>query len=178
MRRAVLRSPLLRYASRDSLRCCSSVSITSQISDHCFEAVQRPMHPSDRTKEPEPVLPRSDRYWSNSNPRRSAGLRRTLGLTVPELNWPERLQPEITNRSVALPHGVPVAAAPRVPSKFLPPPAFSPPSADNACPRRRGNGMEADVACCPPRRNMTRSVLTCRRHVRMSTDCPPVSEAI
>ena len=47
-----------------------------------------------------------------------------LGLTDPELNSPESDPPEITKRSVLLPHGVPVATATQVPSKLppLPPP--------------------------------------------------------
>lgn len=44
-----------------------------------------------------------------------------LGLTDPELNSPESDPPEITKRSVLLPHGVPVATATQVPSKLPPP---------------------------------------------------------
>jgi hypothetical protein len=94
------------------------------VRDYCFEAVQRPVHPSDRTKEPEPVLPEKRPVLLQLKPETDPLVCvDPLGLTVPELNWPERLLPEITNRSVAVPHGVPVATASHVPSKFpLPPP--------------------------------------------------------
>lgn len=49
-----------------------------------------------------------------------------FALTEPELNSPERLLPEITNRSVLPPQGVPEATATQVPSK-LPPPLPDPP---------------------------------------------------
>ena len=96
--------------------------MTMQNRDYCFEAVQRPVHPSDRTKEPEPVLPEKRPVLVQLNPEADPLVCvEPFGLTVPELNWPERLLPEITNRSVALPHGVPDATASQVPSKFPPP---------------------------------------------------------
>ncbi len=45
-----------------------------------------------------------------------------LGLTDPALSSPETEPPEITNLSVLLPHGDPVATATHVPSKLPPPP--------------------------------------------------------
>ena len=46
-----------------------------------------------------------------------------FGLTEPELNSPEILPPEMTNRSLALPQGVPTATETQLPSKLpLPPP--------------------------------------------------------
>ncbi|WP_156434841.1 hypothetical protein [Bradyrhizobium lablabi] len=45
-----------------------------------------------------------------------------MALTDPELNSPEILPPEMTNRSVLLPHGEPTATATHEPSKLPPPP--------------------------------------------------------
>lgn len=69
-----------------------------------------------------------------------------FGLTEPELNSPDTLPPEMTNRSVALPQGVPTATETQVPSKLPPPLLPSPPllrdarrgSSDSGLPRRAG----------------------------------------
>jgi len=90
---------------------------------YCLEAVQRPVQPSDRTNEPEPLRPEKRpelvqlRPWTDP-----PVLVAPLGLTDPELRSPETVPPEMTNLSVLLPQGVPTATATHVPSKLLPPP--------------------------------------------------------
>jgi hypothetical protein len=79
------------------------------------------VHPSDRTKEPEPVLPEKRPVLLQLKPEIDPLVCvEPLGLTVPELCWPERLLPEITNWLVELPQGVPTATATQAPSKFPP----------------------------------------------------------
>jgi hypothetical protein len=86
------------------------------------------VHPSDRTNEPEPVRPENRPVLVQLKPWTDPPLRvAPFGLTEPELNSPEILPPEITNRSVALPHGVPVATETHEPSKLPPPLPPSPP---------------------------------------------------
>lgn len=90
---------------------------------YCLEAVQRPVQPSDRTKEPEPVRPENRPVLFQLKPWTDPPLRvAPFGLTEPELSSPEILPPEITNRSVALPQGVPTATDTQLPSKLPPPP--------------------------------------------------------
>ena len=106
---------------------------------YCLEAVQRPVQPSDRTKEPEPVRPEKRPVLVQLKPWTDPPVRvAPLGLTEPELNSPEMLPPEITNRSLLLPQGDPMATATHVPSKLLapPPPAPAPPLFRDA---RRGS---------------------------------------
>jgi hypothetical protein len=96
------------------------------LSGYCLEAVQRPAQPSDRTKEPEPVRPEKRPVLVQLRPWTEPPVRvAPLGLTDPELNSPESDPPEITKRSVLLPHGVPVATATQVPSKLPPPPPLA-----------------------------------------------------
>ena len=96
---------------------------TSQNRTYRFDAVQRPVHPSDRTKEPEPVLPEKRPVLVQLKPETDPPVCvEPLGLTRPVLNSPETLPPEMTNRSVLLPQGVPMATATQAPSKFPPPP--------------------------------------------------------
>ncbi|WP_157088687.1 hypothetical protein [Bradyrhizobium jicamae] len=59
-----------------------------------------------------------------------------MALTDPELNSPEIRPPEMTNRSVALPHGEPTATETQEPSKLPPPPPPPPPPLRDA---RRGS---------------------------------------
>jgi hypothetical protein len=93
---------------------------------YCLEAVQRPVHPSDRTNEPEPVRPENRPVLVQLKPWTDPPLRvAPFGLTEPELNSPEILPPEMTNRSLALPQGEPTATETHVPSK-LPPPSPPP----------------------------------------------------
>ena len=90
---------------------------------YCLEAVQRPVHPSDRTNEPEPVRPEKRPELFQLKPWTDPPLRvEPFGLTDPELNSPEILPPEMTNLSVLLPQGVPTATATHEPSKLPPPP--------------------------------------------------------
>jgi hypothetical protein len=103
---------------------------------YCLEAVQRPVHPSDRVNEPEPLRPEKRPVLVQLKPWTDPPLRvAPLALTDPELNSPEILPPEMTNRSVALPHGVPTATETQEPSK-LPPPPPPPPLLRDA---RRGS---------------------------------------
>ncbi|WOH63323.1 hypothetical protein [Bradyrhizobium sp. BWA-3-5] len=89
---------------------------------YCLEAVQRPVQPSDRTNEPEPVRPENRPVLVQLKPWTEPPLRvAPFGLTEPELNSPEILPPEMTNRSLALPQGVPTATETHVPSKLPPP---------------------------------------------------------
>ena len=90
---------------------------------YCLEAVQRPVHPSDRTNEPEPVRPEKRPVLFQLRPWTDPPvLVAPFGLTDPELNSPEILPPEMTNLSVLLPQGVPTATATHAPSKLPPPP--------------------------------------------------------
>jgi hypothetical protein len=93
---------------------------------YCLEAVQRPVHPSDRTNEPEPVRPEKRPVLVQLKPWTDPPVRvAPLGLTDPELKSPEILPLEMTNLSLLLPQGVPTATATHDPSK-LPPPLPSP----------------------------------------------------
>src|SRR5262249_2103687 len=86
---------------------------------YCLEALQRPVHPSVLPNEPEPLRPENRPVLVQLRPDAEPPvLVAPLGLTDPELNSPEILPPEMTNRSVLLPQGVPVATATQVPSKF------------------------------------------------------------
>ena len=115
---------------------------------YCLEAVQRPVHPSDRTNEPEPVRPEKRPELFQLKPWTDPPvLVEPFGLTDPELSSPEILPPEMTNLSVLLPQGVPTATATHVPSKLPPPPPPSPPllfrdarrgSSDSGLARRAG----------------------------------------
>ena len=79
---------------------------------YCLEAVQRPVQPSDRTNEPEPVRPEKRPELVQLKPWTDPPVRvEPFGLTDPELNSPEILPPEMTNLSVLLPQGVPTATA-------------------------------------------------------------------
>jgi len=50
--------------------------------NYCFDAVQRPLHPSDRTKEPEPVLPEKRPVLVQLKPEADPPVRvEPLGLT-------------------------------------------------------------------------------------------------
>ena len=62
-----------------------------------------------------------------------------FGLTEPELNSPEILPLEMTNRSVALPQGVPTATETQLPSKLPPPPLPPPPPQPLLREARRGS---------------------------------------
>jgi len=113
---------------------------------YCLEAVQRPVQPSDRTNEPEPVRPEKRPVLFQLKPWTDPPLLvAPFGLTDPELNSPEILPPAMTNLSVALPQGVPTATETHEPSK-LPPPLPSPPlfrdarrgSSDSGLARRAG----------------------------------------
>jgi hypothetical protein len=100
-------------------------------------AVQRPVQPSDRTNEPEPLRPEKRPELFQLKPWMDPpDLVARFGLTDPELNSPEILPPEMTNLSVLLPQGVPTATATHEPSKLPPPPAPSPPLLRDA---RRGS---------------------------------------
>ena len=80
---------------------------------YCFDAVQRPVQPSDRTNEPEPVRPEKRPELFQLRPWTDPPLLvEPFGLTDPELNSPEILPPEMTNLSVALPQGVPTERTP------------------------------------------------------------------
>ena len=80
---------------------------------YCLEAVQRPVQPSDRTNEPEPVRPEKRPVLFQLKPCTDPPLLvAPFGLTDPELKSPEILPPEMTNLSVALPQGVPTATEP------------------------------------------------------------------
>jgi hypothetical protein len=105
---------------------------------YCLEAVQRPVHPSDRTNEPEPLRAEKRPVLVQLKPCTDPPvLVAPLGLTDPELKSPEILPPEITNLSVLLPQGVPTATATHEPSKLPPPPPEpSPPLRRDA---RRGS---------------------------------------
>jgi hypothetical protein len=79
---------------------------------YCFDAVQRPVQPSDRTNEPEPLRPEKRPELVQLKPWTDPPLLvEPFGLTDPELNSPEILPPEMTNLSVLLPQGVPTATA-------------------------------------------------------------------
>jgi hypothetical protein len=114
---------------------------------YCLEAVQRPVHPSDRVNEPEPVRPEKRPELVQLKPCTDPPvLVAPLGLTNPELSSPEILPPEMTNLSVALPQGVPTATETHEPSKLPPLPPPSPPllrdaprgSSDSGLARRAG----------------------------------------
>jgi hypothetical protein len=116
---------------------------------YCLEAVQRPVHPSDRTNEPEPVRPEKRPVLVQLKPWTDPPVRvAPLGLTDPELRSPEILPPEMTNLSLALPQGVPTDTATHAPSKLPPPLLLSPPpplfrdarrgSSDSGLARRAG----------------------------------------
>jgi hypothetical protein len=118
---------------------------------YCLEALQRPVHQSVLTNEPEPLRPEKRPVLVQLKPDAEPPvLVAPFGLTDPELKSPEILPPEMTNRSVLLPQGVPVATATQVPSKLPPPPAPlpSPPllrdarrgSSDSGLARRAGLG--------------------------------------
>jgi hypothetical protein len=94
---------------------------------YCLEAVQRPVQPSDRTNEPEPVRPEKRPLLFQLKPCTDPPLLvAPFGLTDPELKSPEILPPAMTNLSVALPQGVPTATETHEPSKLPPPPPLSP----------------------------------------------------
>ena len=77
---------------------------------YCLEAVQRPVQPTDRTNEPEPVRPEKRPVLFQLKPCTDPPLLvAPFGLTDPELKSPEILPPAMTNLSVALPQGVPTA---------------------------------------------------------------------
>jgi hypothetical protein len=102
-----------------------------------LDAVQRPVQPSDRTNEPEPLRPEKRPELFQLKPWTDPPLLvEPFGLTDPELNSPEILPPEMTNLSVLLPQGVPTATATHEPSKLPPPPPPSPPLLRDA---RRGS---------------------------------------
>jgi hypothetical protein len=112
-----------------------------------LEAVQRPVHPSDRTNEPEPVRPEKRPVLFQLRPWTDPPvLVAPFGLTDPELNSPEILPPEMTNLSLLLPQGVPTATATHDPSKLPPLPSPPPPlfrdvrrgSSDSGLVRRAG----------------------------------------
>jgi hypothetical protein len=114
---------------------------------YCLEAVQRPVHPSDRTNEPEPVRPEKRPVLFQLRPWTDPPvLVAPFGLTDPELNSPEILPPEMTNLSLLLPQGVPTATATHDPSKLPPLPSPPPPlfrdvrrgSSDSGLVRRAG----------------------------------------
>ena len=103
---------------------------------YCFEAVQRPLQPSDRTNEPEPLRPEKRPVLFQLTPWTDPPvLVEPFGLTDPELNSPEILPPEMTNLSVARPQGVPTETATHEPSKLPPLPPPPPPLLRDA---RRG----------------------------------------
>jgi hypothetical protein len=121
----------------------------SAVFSYCLEAVQRPVHPSDRTNEPEPVRPEKRPVLVQLKPWTDPPVRvAPLGLTDPELRSPEILPPEMTNLSLALPQGVPTDTATHAPSKLPPPLLLSPPpplfrdarrgSSDSGLARRAG----------------------------------------
>ena len=86
---------------------------------YCLDAVQRPVQPSDRTNEPEPVRPEKRPELFQLKPWTDPPvLVEPFGLTDPELSSPEILPPEMTNLSVLLPQGVPTATATHEPSKL------------------------------------------------------------
>jgi hypothetical protein len=86
------------------------------------------VQPSDRTNKPEPVRPENRPVLVQLKPWTEPPVRvAPFGLTEPELNSPEILPPEIVNRSLALPQGLPTATETQVPSKLPPPPPPSPP---------------------------------------------------
>lgn len=116
---------------------------------YCLEAVQRPVHPSDRTNEPEPERPEKRPVLVQLKPWTDPlVLVAPFGLTDPELNSPESLPPEMTKLSRLLPQGVPTATATHDPSKLPPPPLPPPPpplfrdarrgSSDSGLARRAG----------------------------------------
>ena len=43
--------------ARDRLAYPGPQALRARTRNYCFDAVQRPLHPSDRTKEPEPDVP-------------------------------------------------------------------------------------------------------------------------
>ncbi|WP_456670291.1 hypothetical protein [Bradyrhizobium sp. USDA 3240] len=96
--------------------------------DYRFDAVQRPLHPSDRTNEPEPLRPeKRPELVQLKPPADPLPVVDPLGLTCPELSSPEMLPPEITSRSVLEPQGEPSATTTHAPSKLpLPPPPSLP----------------------------------------------------
>ena len=117
---------------------------------YCLDAVQRPVQPSDRTNEPEPVRPEKRPELFQLKPWTDPPvLVEPFGLTDPELSSPEILPLEMVNLSVLLPQGVPTATATHEPSKLpppLPPLPLSPPllrdarrgSSDSGLARRAG----------------------------------------
>lgn len=83
------------------------------------------MQPSDLTNEPEPLRPENLPVLVQLKPCTDPPVRvAPLGLTDPELSSPDTEPPEMTNRSVLLPQGVPEATATHVPSKLPPPLPF------------------------------------------------------
>ena len=77
-------------------------------STYRFDAVQRPLQPSDRTNEPEPLLPeKRPELVQLKPPADPLPVVDPFGLTCPELNSPEILPPEITSLSVLEPQGEP-----------------------------------------------------------------------
>ncbi|WP_338831953.1 hypothetical protein [Bradyrhizobium sp. 27S5] len=92
-----------------------------------FDAVQWPLHPSDRTNEPEPLRPeKRPELVQLKPPADPLPVVDPLGLTRPELSSPEMLPPEITSRSVLEPQGDPSATTTHEPSKLPPPPPSLP----------------------------------------------------
>jgi hypothetical protein len=109
---------------------------------YCLEAVQRPVHPSVRTKVPEPLRPENRPVLVQRRPCADPPVRvAPFGLTDPELNSPEIWPPEMMNRSLALPQGTPTDTATQVPSKLPPPPALSPPLLRGARRGSSGSGL-------------------------------------
>jgi hypothetical protein len=117
----------------------STFSLCLEAFSYRLDAVQRPEHPSDRTNEPEPLLPEKRPELVQLTPDTDPPLLvAPFGLTEPELSSPEILPPEMVNLSVLLPQGVPTATATHAPSK-LPPPLAPPPSPPLLRDARRGS---------------------------------------
>jgi hypothetical protein len=94
---------------------------------YSFDAVHRPVQPSDRTNVPEPLRPEKRPVLFQVKPEADPpDVVEPFGLTRPELSSPESLPLLMTNLSVAAPHVVPVEWATHAPSK-LPPPLPPPP---------------------------------------------------
>ncbi|WP_424702298.1 hypothetical protein, partial [Escherichia coli] len=94
--------------------------------DYRFDAVQWPLHPSERTNDPEPLRPENRPELVQVRPPADPPpVVAPLGLTCPELISPEILPPDITSRSVLDPQGEPSATTTHEPSKLPPPPLLS-----------------------------------------------------
>lgn len=94
---------------------------------YCLDAVHRPVQPSDRTNDPEPLRPEKRPELFQLKPETDPpDVVEPFGLTLPELSSPTILPPLMTNLSVLAPQGVPMALETHDPSKFPPPPAPPP----------------------------------------------------